>query len=428
MVGSVYDTAYSKEPLQAFDEWHHVQRYGGVSPTGEAEEPPAPVDFKTRYLFPTLARNERLRLTLLWYHCRLIDQDEHLLAKIDSLVKGVQKAIGWEYAITGILNESTYTQLAVANLPIARLPRRESTCAHIINQNPSSVFMVTDMTKDWRLQHSPHVEFGGLRSYAGTQMRLMADDGDEIALGSLCVASNTPQPPLSQDQRDFLVRFAELISSTIAIHTRQRRLKEREKMAELLVTLQSRVGVADFSRAAVEVIQQAYPEAQVSLQVSADGSMAVEGRSSVPVSEVHKGLWEDTAFIEHAISTSNFEELRLSQTVRAVIARCGSSDKYFVAASRDTHYVFDDFDAWFVLRSSSIIADNLQSRLLQQALEARETFLRGITHQLRTPIHGILGSAELLVEELAARKLLSAQRGSIDISVVSTPQLRVSQL
>lgn len=420
VVGPVYDTAYSKEPLQAFDEWLHCQSYGGISPTGEAEEPPLPPAFKTRYLFPTLARNERLRLTLLWYHCRLIDRDEQLLAKIDTLVKGVQKAIGWEYAIAGVLNESTYTRLAVANLPIARLPRRESTCAHTINQNPSSVFMVTDMTKDWRLQHSPHVEFGGLRSYAGTQLRLMADDGDEIALGSLCVASNTPQPPLSQDQRDFLVRFAELISSTIAIHTRQRRLKDREKMAEFLVTLQSNVGAADFESAAIELIQQAYPQAQVSLQASADSNVTVEGRPGVSVSEVHEGLWEDTEFIEHAISTSNFEELRSGQTVRAVIARCGSSDKYIVVSSHDVHYVFDDFDAWFVLRSASIIADTLQSRLLQQALVARETFLRGITHQLRTPIHGILGSAELLVEELAARKLLIARRGSIDLDTIST--------
>lgn len=41
-----------------------------------------------------------------------------------------------------------------------------------------------------------------------------------------------------------------------------------------------------------------------------------------------------------------------------------------------------------------------QSHALQEALATKESFLRGITHQLRTPIHGILGSAELLTEAL----------------------------
>ncbi|ETS74470.1 hypothetical protein PFICI_14336 [Pestalotiopsis fici W106-1] len=403
--GPVFDVENSQTPLSSFDEHLHGRVYAGPSETGEAIQPEAPAHFDNKYLYPSLAHNERLRLTLLWYHTRLIEQDEILLSKIDALVNGLQQAIGWEYAIAGMLSESTYTRLATAHLPIARLPRREATCAHTINQAPSSVFMINDMSKDWRFKESPHVEIGGLKSYAGTQLRLLADDGEEVSLGSLCVASDFPQPPLSQAQRDLIVRFAELISTAIASHTRARRQKDRETMAELISTLEKEVEL-DYEKNALKLVKQAYPSAQVTLQASDDGTLAIDGRSPLSFSDVYEGLWEDTNFIEQTINTSNHAELRSGQTVRAIVARCGSSNKYLVVASTDIHFVFDDFDAWYVTKAASIIADTLQRQLLQQALEARETFLRGMTHQLRTPIHGILGSVELLTEELAAARFL----------------------
>ncbi|KAH8205376.1 hypothetical protein TruAng_000455 [Truncatella angustata] len=405
--GPVFDTEHSQLPIAGYDKDLYDQVYGGRSETGEAVVPDAPPGFDQSYLHPMLSENERLRLTLLWYHTRLIEEDDVLLAKIDTLVKGLQQAIGWDYAIAGILNESTYTRLATSHLPIARLPRREATCAHTINQELSSVFMVADMSQDWRFKQSPHVECGGLRSYAGTQLRLLADHGEEIALGSLCVASDTPQPPLSQFQQDLIVRFAELISSSITTHTRQRRLKEREHMESLLSTLENDVGL-DYETNAVNVVRQMYPDAQVSLQVSRDGMLAVNGRPAFSFSEVYQSLWEDTQFIEEIIRTSNYAVLKAAQTVRAVVARCGSSDKYIVVASSNIQHVFDDFDAWYVSKSASIIGDTLQGLLLQQALEVRENFLRGMTHTLRTPLHGILGSVELLAEELASRAALDA--------------------
>ncbi|KAI0547933.1 hypothetical protein F4679DRAFT_340106 [Xylaria curta] len=405
-VGPIFDPEHIKEPLPVFDQKAHEQHYNGPSETGEALPPPSPDDFEDKYLVPTLSRNERLRLTLLWYHTRQIENDERLLAEIDTLVRGAQKVIGWEYAIAGILNESTFRRVAAVNLPLAVLPRRESTCSHTINQDLDSVFMVLDMSKDWRFRHSPHSEIGGLKSYAGAPLRLMTDNGVEIPLGSLCVASDTPQKPLGKAQQESLISFSELISTAIVNHTRQRRLKKRQEMTELLSVLRSKIDAEDYEESAIRVIQQAYQDAHVSLQAAVDGRVPVKGRTAVKLSDVEEGLWEDTALIDQTIMSSNFDELKPIQTVRAIIARCGSSEKYIVVSGLDIHHVFDDFDAWFIFRAAAVIADTLQSRLLRQAISAKETFLRGITHQLRTPIHGVLSSTELLAEELNARGLL----------------------
>ncbi|TRX89888.1 hypothetical protein FHL15_009160 [Xylaria flabelliformis] len=382
-VGPIFDPEHVKEPLPVFDQKAHEQYYNGPSETGEALPPPSPDDFEDRYLVPTLSRNERLRLTMLWYHTSQIEKEERLLAEIDTLVRSAQKVIGWEYAIAGILNESTFRRLAAVNLPLAVLPRRESTCSHTINQDLDNVFMVLDMSKDWRFRHSPHSKIGGLKSYAGAPLRLMTDNGVEIPLGSLCVASDTPQKPLGK-----------------------RRLKKRQEMTELLSVLRSKIDAEDYEESAIRVIQQAYQEAHVSLQAAVDGRVPVKGRTAVKLSDVEEGLWEDTALIDQTIMSSNFDELKPIQTVRAIIARCGSSEKYVVVSGLDIHHVFDDFDAWFIFRAAAVISDTLQSRLLRQAISAKETFLRGITHQLRTPIHGVLSSTELLAEELNVRGLL----------------------
>ena len=106
---------------------------------------PAPIPAKTQcprqcnadhYLFPVLTRNERLRLTLLFYYTRGALEDDELMSRLQEKVLLAHETVGWEFVIAGLLNHNTYTRLVTVNLPLAILPRRESTCAHTINQTP----------------------------------------------------------------------------------------------------------------------------------------------------------------------------------------------------------------------------------------------------------------------------------------------------
>ena len=89
-----------------------------------------------RYLFPVLARNERLRLTMLFYYTRGALEDQELMSRLQEKVFLAKETVGWEFVIAGLLDNNTYTRLVVVGLPLAVLPRRESTCAHTINQPP----------------------------------------------------------------------------------------------------------------------------------------------------------------------------------------------------------------------------------------------------------------------------------------------------
>lgn len=100
---------------------------------------------------------------MLFYYTRGIFEDEELVSRLQEKVYLAKETVGWEFAITGLLDHNTYTRIVTVGLPLAVLPRRESTCAHTVNQPPGKIFNLTNMAEDWRFKKSPHVEQGGLR-------------------------------------------------------------------------------------------------------------------------------------------------------------------------------------------------------------------------------------------------------------------------
>ena len=120
-----------------------------VYPSKEDVWTPAPIPSRAecpqecatdRYLFPVLTRNERLRLTMLFYYTRGALEDQELMSRLQEKVILAQETAGWEFTIAGLLDHNTYTRMVTVGLPLAILPRRESTCAHTVNQPPGVGF------------------------------------------------------------------------------------------------------------------------------------------------------------------------------------------------------------------------------------------------------------------------------------------------
>ncbi|GME29141.1 hypothetical protein GTA08_BOTSDO07707 [Neofusicoccum parvum] len=106
----VFDPDHADQPLARYDETQHILSYAeGTTAPLQTPLPPRPADFSSVYLFPSLARNERLRLTMMWYYTRGISEDEELLQKLQNIIKLVRTFIGWEFVIMGILSEDACT-------------------------------------------------------------------------------------------------------------------------------------------------------------------------------------------------------------------------------------------------------------------------------------------------------------------------------
>ena len=73
---------------------------------------------------------------MLYYYTQGALHDIELMSRLQEKVHLAQETVGWEFVIAGLLNHNTYTRLVTHGLPLAVLPRRESTCAHTVNQPP----------------------------------------------------------------------------------------------------------------------------------------------------------------------------------------------------------------------------------------------------------------------------------------------------
>ncbi|KAF2690448.1 hypothetical protein K458DRAFT_399757 [Lentithecium fluviatile CBS 122367] len=370
---------------------------------------PAPIPKRPQcasdpYLFPVLTRNERLRLTMLFYYTRGVLEDAELVSRLQGKVHLARDTVGWEFVIAGLLDHNTYTRMVTVGLPMAVLPRRESTCAHTVNQPPGTIFSLLNMVEDWRFRESPHVRHGGLRAYAGVPLRFETEFGEHVAFGSLCVASNSEQHPLSQSQQIALARLADWIVADIVHSARVRRQRERRWMQELLSQAQKQCDRhEDFEEAVIETLHQVYPTSTISIQQLHNRQVSFEGRIDIPIEEFDHGLWEDVNYFDYLIENLNHQDLIAPRVVRVVGAECEDAriPTFLVVGSKDFRRVFDDVDSWW------------HNQALREALTAKENFLRGITHQLRTPIHGILGSVELLAEDLKSRNIIDTASSSI---------------
>ena len=156
-----------------------------------------PVDFHDPYLFPTLSKDERDRLTAFHRVSQGLEEDPVLMQHLAELVTIIKDIFAYEIVIIGIFDSDAYVQIVADGYPKLIVPRREvcspinyrdlpvnktrltrsssaqtdqSTCAHTILQPPGTVLNITDMANDWRFAESPPVAIGGLRTYAGTPL------------------------------------------------------------------------------------------------------------------------------------------------------------------------------------------------------------------------------------------------------------------
>ncbi|KAF5625921.1 hypothetical protein F25303_11232 [Fusarium sp. NRRL 25303] len=403
-IGPIFDANNFKVPIEPWtsdvDSSFYPPKPDPFAPSSIPSE--AHCAPSSKYVRSRLAKNERLRLSMLWYYARDLDNEPELLAGLQEKACLAQESSGWEYAVVGVLDVNVYIRLATVGLQLAILPRGETLCAHTVTQPPGNVFLLPNMLQDWRFRESPYVEHGGLVAYAGVPLRMQHESGECVGLGSLCVASATGRDPLSKTQQLALARLADWIVHDIIQCARARRQRERHRFVELIAAVQQEPDGEDVQEPILRILRQAFPDESISLQSTGTDQSTVQYPATT--SDLKHGLWEDDEYIEDFIANSNFDEPPNDRVVRFISAQCETKlgPSVLVVATKDFRRIFDDVDAWFVHTCATMLTQRWQKRLLTEVMWAKEKFLRGVSHQLRTPIHGILGAAELLTEDLRA--------------------------
>ncbi|KAF9895005.1 hypothetical protein FE257_004629 [Aspergillus nanangensis] len=405
--GPIFDPHNVDRPIEPWSAYVESTFYPKTEEGSSASIPDKPDGFPEPYLRAHLADNERLRLSMLWYYTRDILAEDELLSGLQEKAHLAQEFSGWEFAVIGILDVHVYIRLATVGLELGILPRGETICAHTVTQPPGSVFLLPNLMEDWRFQNCPYLELGGLRAYAGAPLRLQTEFGDCVSLGSLCVASSKSEVALTKTQHQALVRLADWVVSDLVQCARARRQRERRKMTELLSTAQKETDATVSEEPVLRALKTIYPSADISLQLNIADHVQTDGGDRIPLAEFENNLWEDTDYLNEFILKSNHLAPVTTRAVRIIATPCDSvsGSSLLMVASKNYQLVFDDIDLWFVQACAGMLSQMWRKSLLIEALSAKEKFIRGFSHQLRTPIHGILGSVELLAEEVQSTKL-----------------------
>ena len=138
IVGPIYDPHNADFPCPPWSVDSEKNNYPSQKePFAPATIPEKQPCYLDRYLRASLARNERLRLSMLWYYTRGIFDEAEFLSGLQEKVCIAQESTGWENAIIGILDVNFYQRLATVGVPLGILPRGETLCGHLVAQPPS---------------------------------------------------------------------------------------------------------------------------------------------------------------------------------------------------------------------------------------------------------------------------------------------------
>jgi hypothetical protein len=333
-----------------------------------------------------------------------IERDEPFLTYLHETILLLQDMVTpFDFIVIGIMGKDIYTQLASTAPSLAAFPRRETICAHTINQTNGAILYLPDMRLDPYLARSPFVTDHGLVSYVGTPLRLVCDGtGENVVIGTLCAVSyNTAAPALDARDHQILMRFADIMVHDIVKRARAARLAEQHRMDHVIRNLVSEAHMGNSADLVLGALQEIYPNTNVSLQHRSDDSIELRGIDQIRYEQCSNGLYEAITEVEAHIY--NFNHLPDSshprdRTLRAVVTECpGIPHTYLVVQTSDLAHIFDDVDVDFVRSCARVLGDMHCGEINERT--ARAAFFRQFENSLRAPIHTILRSCEQLIEQ-----------------------------
>ena len=232
-------------------------------------------------------------------------------------------------------------------------------------------------------------------------------------MGSLCLLSKSPKPPMSLTQRARLVKFSNAIVHAIASRSRLVRQDLQKKRIRLLSDLTAEPSDASTAiERSLDLLRKTFKGCGATYQRSVNGHLALPGEGEVACSAFQQDLWENSDLINLHIYKKNQAHMPSDRlrTIRAIACKTDDAH-YLVVTAPSLRIVLDDEgDVLFIRSVAMMLAKQQQDELLKEAINSKESFLRDVQHSLRTSLNGILSASEMLLDEAGASEVALAVR------------------
>ena len=328
------------------------------------------------------------------------EQDFDDLARLTAIICDVP------IAIISMIDDKRQWFKAKVGIPSNETPIEETFCQYTVVQD--ELLEIPDALLDERVKNNPHVTIeNGIRFYAG--MPLKAGNGYNI--GTVCAVGDKPKE-LNERQREAL----KLLTKQ-AMHLMESRKMNQNLGTELNAILERKIAETQ------KKLELKETENKYLMKAIRNSSGVVEFTPDGNIISVNKNYEEISGYKEKELLNRQYEVLipsedlsennKLWATLNKGEFRTGRLRRIHKDGSlfylRATYNPIHDLENKLVkiVMISQDITKEIEAELsLQNAKELAENlnkqkdnFIANVSHEIRTPIHAVLGFTDLLLEK-----------------------------
>ena len=326
--------------------------------------------------------------------------------EFDSLVKLISLVCNSPIAIISMIDDKRQWYKAKTGIDQDEAPISETFCQYALQQE--DVLEITDATRDERVKNNPQVlAEDGIRFYAGVNLK--SDTGYKI--GTVCVVDTEPKQ-LSEEQKQSLRLIADQTMSLLEARKKNRELREE---LEDIIDHKAKEAQRQLLQKKIEynVLLRAIKKSNAVVEFSPEGTIKSVNDNFLTIMGYSR---EEVLGENHDIFLHEDQQEKHIEFWSA-LRRGKFYSGRFIRKHRDGSSVWiratynpitdHQHNVIRVIAIAQDITTEIEAeKALQQAKEAAESlnnqkdsFIANVSHEIRTPIHAVLGFTELLLEQ-----------------------------
>ncbi len=322
----------------------------------------------------------------------------------DTLNSLVSTICNTPISLISFIDDKRQWHKAKIGIDPAELPVEDTICQYTLLED--DILEIPDTLEDDRLVNNPLVQVeNGIRFYAGISLR----SKNGYAIGSVCAADYKPHH-LDENQKQALRDVSRMVMMHLDTKKRNQEM-EQELRAVLNEKIRASERQVELQERIYNNLLEAISQSNAIVEFSKDGTILNVNRQFADMMgySVNDLIGkEHTILLTESLHDNNdfvWEKLAAGEPYAGRFKRKNKNgDTIWIQASYSPVIDLNGEITRITNISTDITNDVLAINALEELSNQKDNFIANISHELRSPIHAIIGFTDLLLEQEASHE------------------------